>query len=670
MVAKKPGDYTKESPNRCKNDVDRNKIDSWFNAKHVLSSLLFKAIEEGNWSGATDIALNAPEEASKWATKLEGDGEIAWRRLPLHEVCVRQPSYEFVMTLLSCNRDASMLPDHNGRLPLHLACCHGASLKIIQALLMEYPEAVLIKDKWGKTPLCNASACTVFLPEEKEEILDALDQEPLYWHIEYERKLWNEEEAVRAATLEQIFEKERLRYSEKISRLLKQSKDEREDFISTKKMYEETINRLTQDIGSMKKASPRSVTSSLSSDLNLEEYVNALEMELTLLRLEFDSDRAPSNNNVSQSTVASLQKQLDSALEKNLALETEVANSANEAAKLAAEVEQIVASEAELKAYSDELFAELEEALSNNNELEKTIQAMETERTQLKHELVVKTVQLQEQTEGKSTPSRGESSESPQRTPNSSSRVFNFNARVLEVKLQDEQEYNTQLKRELTKVRSDVTRLEAALHTSESKTKDLEQQVTELTRKLEECMTTISKLEDDANNTYSKADALENQLSISIDKHGASIDNSSSTEIEILTTKLAGANIHNSTLKKVVEELKQKCESLEGKLRAANGGVEQQDDTSLLVSSLSQSAQFANNRTRKIAKMFEEKLVNAMVTSNQASSRHKQEKEKLYAKINKLEETVRQLTAQQQTIELSSATNTFTRTRGNANKQR
>lgn len=91
MVAKKPGDKVKESPNRRKIDgsskVDgSSKIDGWFNAKQVLSSLLFKAIEEGNWSGARDIALSAPEEASKWVTKLEIDGEIAWRRLPLHEV--------------------------------------------------------------------------------------------------------------------------------------------------------------------------------------------------------------------------------------------------------------------------------------------------------------------------------------------------------------------------------------------------------------------------------------------------------------------------------------------------------------------------------------------------------------------------------------------------------
>jgi hypothetical protein len=85
MVAKKPSETLKESPNRSKINGS-SKIDGWFNAKQVLTSLLFKAIEEGNWGGARDIALSAPEEASKWVAKLESDGEIAWRRLPLHEV--------------------------------------------------------------------------------------------------------------------------------------------------------------------------------------------------------------------------------------------------------------------------------------------------------------------------------------------------------------------------------------------------------------------------------------------------------------------------------------------------------------------------------------------------------------------------------------------------------
>jgi hypothetical protein len=64
---------------------------------------------------------------------------------------------------------------------------------------------VQIKDNLGKTPLCNASACTSFDPREKEAILDALDQQPTYWHVMYERMMWNEEEATRRAEMEKIF---------------------------------------------------------------------------------------------------------------------------------------------------------------------------------------------------------------------------------------------------------------------------------------------------------------------------------------------------------------------------------------------------------------------------------------------------------------------------------
>lgn len=96
MVAKKTRETLKESPNRSKINAT-NKIDGWFNAKQVLTSLLFKAIEEGNWSGAKYIALSAPEEASKWVAKLECDGEIAWRRLPLHEVRNHDSGADFVL---------------------------------------------------------------------------------------------------------------------------------------------------------------------------------------------------------------------------------------------------------------------------------------------------------------------------------------------------------------------------------------------------------------------------------------------------------------------------------------------------------------------------------------------------------------------------------------------
>ena len=125
--------------------------------------------------------------------------------------------------------------------------------------------------------------------------------------------------------------------------------------------------------------------------------------------------------------------------------------------------------------------------------------------------------------------------------------------------------------------------------------------------------------------------------------------------MDVLTTKLAGANSYNSTLQKELAESKQKCEELEAEL-AAKGSDEdvqnlksinsslhrQMDDATTLMSSLGQSAQTANTHTRNMAKLFEEKLSNAMA----ATSRHMQEKEKLQAEINKLEKTVKLLEIQ------------------------
>jgi len=524
-----------------------------------------------------------------------------------------------------------MLPDHNGRLPLHLACCHGASLKVIQTLLMEYPEAVQIKDNWGKTPLCNASACTSFDPREKEAILDALDQQPTYWHVMYERMMWNEEEAARRAEMEKIFQQERQRYIDKMNRLLKDSKDERLEFFATKKIYDETINRLTQDLNNMKNKAYAPENSLRSSDPDLEEHVNALEMELALLRLGVNGGNGCiSGDDAFESSTTSLRLQLEDAMTKNVVLESEAGN-----------------------------YAELETFVATNSELEKSLEIVQTECDQLKHELAIKTVELEEmQIEQKSSsnPASPFQSRNTATSPDSHngrsspvSRVVNFNSRVLEVKLKDEQDYNIQLKRELTKVRAEMKHLEDQLHTAGMKNIALEKQVEELTKEVDDFRKTISKLEEKGSRWLPKTDNGNSCHSLSEElRLESSSDNGSSTEKDILIAKLAGANTHNSTLQKELDEYKEKCKILERKLRSENCSLEKADDASLLMSSLSQSAQFANIRTRKIAHVFEEKLMKAMELNSQASYKHKQEKKLLQSKIDKLQETVRVLALQNQ----------------------
>jgi hypothetical protein len=61
------------------------------------------------------------------------------------------------------------------------------------------------------------------------------------------------------------------------------SKDERLEFFATKKIYDETINRLTQDLNNMKNKAYAPENSLRSSEPDPEEHANALVMELALL---------------------------------------------------------------------------------------------------------------------------------------------------------------------------------------------------------------------------------------------------------------------------------------------------------------------------------------------------------------------------------------------------
>jgi chromosome segregation ATPase len=386
-----------------------------------------------------------------------------------------------------------------------------------------------------------------------------------------------------------------------MNRLLKDSKDERLEFFATKKIYDDTINRLTQDLNNMKNKTYTPENSLRSSDPNLEEHVNALEMELALLRLGVNGGNgSTSGNDAFESSTTSLRLQLEDAMTKNVVLESEAGNYANEVMRLSSEVEHLVASEAELRVYSEELFAELETFVATNSELEKSLEIVQTECDQLKHELAIKAVELEEmqiEQNSSSNPASPFHSRNTAATPDSRngrsspvSREFKFNSRVLEVKLKDEQDYNIQLKRELTKVRAEMKNLEDQLHTAGMKNVDLEQQVEELTKEVDDCRKTISKLEEKGSRWLPKTDnscySLFDELRLE-----SSSDNGSSTEIDILTTKLAGANTHNSTLQKELDEYKEKCKILERKLRSDNCSLEKADDASLLMSSLNSFSQ-------------------------------------------------------------------------------
>ena len=132
---------------------------------------LFKQMEDLEWKSAIYHMRNEPLDVSRWIVKRgASDGEIMWRRLPIHEACIRKPTSEIIYYLLDIYPKGVKEQDNNGRLPIHHACIHGASTDVIYQLLNGFPEALEVKDIWGKTPKeCALSS----VHANKDEVVDA-----------------------------------------------------------------------------------------------------------------------------------------------------------------------------------------------------------------------------------------------------------------------------------------------------------------------------------------------------------------------------------------------------------------------------------------------------------------------------------------------------------------
>jgi len=132
---------------------------------------LFKQIEDLKWDSAIYYMQNKAYEVSQWVYKADiATDDILWRRLPIHEACIRQPSFDIIQCLLAIYPNGVNSPDSCGRLPLHHASIHGASTDIIYLLMHEYYEACNVDDIWGKSPKECAFSCQSV---NRNDIIDA-----------------------------------------------------------------------------------------------------------------------------------------------------------------------------------------------------------------------------------------------------------------------------------------------------------------------------------------------------------------------------------------------------------------------------------------------------------------------------------------------------------------
>jgi len=185
-------------------------------------TLLFRLIEERQWRDVMEQNIQNEDEAKQWVVKRDKDsGSITWRRLPIHEACIRQPTEEVMLSLLESFPEGARASDTYGRLPLHHACVHGAQENVIHHLLMTYPDSIEVKDVWGKTPLAAAQAT---LCGNKNQILELLQKRPSYYavkNVEKEQKRLLDEQAEKINKSMQV---ERDEYEKVIERLQGQLK--------------------------------------------------------------------------------------------------------------------------------------------------------------------------------------------------------------------------------------------------------------------------------------------------------------------------------------------------------------------------------------------------------------------------------------------------------------
>jgi len=112
---------------------------------------LFTLLEDLQWKKAEFTLKQSPTDAKQWTTKTEKN-RSTWRRLPIHQACILQPTPAIISALLDCCPASAKEKDNYQRTPLHCAIIHNADIDVIFLILDAYYDAKHEKDFFGKTP--------------------------------------------------------------------------------------------------------------------------------------------------------------------------------------------------------------------------------------------------------------------------------------------------------------------------------------------------------------------------------------------------------------------------------------------------------------------------------------------------------------------------------------
>jgi len=230
-------------------------------------STLYRLVMECSWDALIERCKIAPEEAKQWVVR--GSVE-SWRRLPLHEACIRQAGIEVIDALLVAFPLAAKSFDHSARLPIHHACFHGCSTEVVKKLMIAYPNGTEKKDVFEKTPVIIAESSS---SKNKSEVVEILMKGAVECIIEEYRTKWEKDQGELLSKIREDFNQEKAAYETKIRSLTGEAKIHAHNCAKDLKVKNASIEELRKTVFDL------SVRLKVSTGLETELKEKNKEME-------------------------------------------------------------------------------------------------------------------------------------------------------------------------------------------------------------------------------------------------------------------------------------------------------------------------------------------------------------------------------------------------------
>mmetsp|Transcript_33571 Transcript_33571/g.79161 ORF Transcript_33571/g.79161 Transcript_33571/m.79161 type:complete len:394 (-) Transcript_33571:2407-3588(-) len=141
---------------------------------------LFLAIEEMEWRDALDIIESDPQQARIWVRSSGTEHTTfdwsVWRRLPIHEACMRRAPAWLVSALLAVFPESASMTTNLGEYPLHLAVDKACAPEVVNLIIVANWEAVVAQDQAGRTPIDIIDQTELLELEANRIILESLQR--------------------------------------------------------------------------------------------------------------------------------------------------------------------------------------------------------------------------------------------------------------------------------------------------------------------------------------------------------------------------------------------------------------------------------------------------------------------------------------------------------------